>query len=106
VKGYKMGVRFFGSACAILVPATVLAARFYRPDLAIKVGTASISQTLCDEIFVSGLDANRVFAEEIQPQRGLRVLLKRLRYTVDARRQQVETTWAGHFASVATAPFA
>ncbi len=86
----------------MLVAAAACAVWFYRPDLAIKVGTASTSQTLCDEIFVSGLDANRVFAEEVMPKRGMRILLKRLRYTVDSRRQQVVTTWAGHFASVAT----
>ncbi len=89
-------------ACAVLAVVIVCIAWHYRPDRAIKVGTASISQTLCDEIFVSGLDASRVFAEEIQPQRGLHTLLRRLRYTVDAKRQQVTTTWAGHFTTVAT----
>ncbi|MGB7584878.1 MAG: serine hydrolase [Terriglobales bacterium] len=89
-------------ACAVLVVAIAGAVCIYRPDRAIKIGTASISQTICDEVFISGLDAHRVFAEEIQPQRGLRRLLRRLRYTVDSERQQVTTTWAGHFPSVAT----
>ena len=102
MKGYKVGVRFLGSACAVLVLAAVLAAWIYRPDLAIRAGTASTSQTLCGEIFVSGLDVSRVFAEEIQPRRGMQILLKRLRYTVDSQRQHVVTTWAGHFASIAT----
>lgn len=61
-----------------------------------------ISQTLCGEIFVAGLDPNRVFAEELQPQRGVQILLKRLQYRVDLRRRQVTTTWAGHFSAVAT----
>jgi hypothetical protein len=86
----------------VLVVAVAYVVWLYRPDIAIKVGTASTSQTLCGEIFVSGLDRNRVFAEEVQPKRGLQILLKRLRYTVDSQRQQVLTTWAGHFASVAT----
>jgi CubicO group peptidase (beta-lactamase class C family) len=89
-------------ACAGLVVAIAGVVWFYRPDRALKIGTASISQTLCDEIFISGLDADRVFAEEIQPQRGLRRLLRRLRYTVDTERRQVTTTWAGNFASVST----
>jgi len=84
------------------VLAAVLAAWFYRPDLAIQAGTASTSQTLCSEIFLSGLDANRVFDEEIRPKGGMQILLKRLRYTVDSQRQQVVTIWAGHFAGVAT----
>jgi hypothetical protein len=53
-------------AFAVLALAIAFLMWFYRPDLAIKVGTASISQTLCDEIFVSGLDADRVFAEEVR----------------------------------------
>jgi CubicO group peptidase (beta-lactamase class C family) len=89
-------------ACLALTILFASAVWIYRPDRALKIGTASISQALCDEIFISGLDAGRVFAEEIQPQRGLRGLLRRLRYTVDTERRQVTTTWAGYFASVAT----
>jgi hypothetical protein len=37
-----------------------------------------VSETLCAGVFVSGLDADRVFNEEIRPQRGLQILLKRL----------------------------
>ena len=95
-------VRSVWLAIAVVVIAVVCGVWFYRPDRALKIGTASISQTICDEVFVSGLDADRVFAEEIQPQRGLRRLLRRLRYTVDAERRQVTVTWAGHFPSVAT----
>jgi CubicO group peptidase (beta-lactamase class C family) len=95
-------IRSICLAFAVLVIAVACGVWLYRPDRALKIGTASISQTLCDEIFISGLDANRVFAEEIQPQRGLRRLLRRLRFTVDTERRQVTTTWAGHFASVAT----
>jgi CubicO group peptidase (beta-lactamase class C family) len=72
------------------------------PHLAIKVGTASVSQTLCGGVFVSGLSADRVFAEEIRAKPALRTLLKRLRYTVDRQRKQVVTTWAGHMTVVAT----
>jgi CubicO group peptidase (beta-lactamase class C family) len=86
----------------VLVVAIGYVVWIYRPDRAIRVGTASISQTLCGEIFVSGLDADRVFAEEIRPQRRMQILLKRLRYAVDWQRQQIVTTWAGHFASVAS----
>ena len=68
----------------------------------IQVGTAVVSQTLCGEIFISGLDANRVFAEEIRPRPNFRILLKRLRYQVHPSSGQVVTTWFGHFPSVAT----
>ena len=96
-------IRFVLWACAVLaVAAVAFVVLVYRPDLAIRAGTASTSQTICGEVFVSGLDANRVFAEEILPRRGMRTLLKRLRYTVDLQRKQVVTTWAGNFAGVAT----
>jgi hypothetical protein len=86
----------------VVVAAVVLAWCIYRPDLTLRVGTASVSQTLCDEIFISGLDGKRIFAEEIQPRRGIHILLKRLRYSIDGQRRQVVATWAGHFESVAT----
>lgn len=89
-------------ACAVLVAAGAFAMWFYRPDLAVKVGTASTAETLCAGIFISGLDADRVFNEEVRPQRGLQILLKRLRYTVDSKRRQVTTTWAGRIHSVAS----
>jgi len=95
-------IRFVWWACAVLVVAVAYAVWLYRPDLALRVGTASTSQTRCGEIFVSGLDANRAFAEDVRPKRGMQILLKRLHYAVDWQRQQVVTTWAGHFASVAT----
>ena len=88
--------------CVALVIVIMLAVWRYRPDIGIRVGTASISQTFCDEVFVSGLDPNRVFAEDILPQHALHRLLKRVRYTVNRQRHQVVTTWAGHFAGVAT----
>lgn len=99
--GHARRTRFVSWACALGVVAVAYLSWLYRPDLAIRVGTASISETLCAGIFVSGLDADRVFAEEVVPQRGTQILRKRLRYTIDPKRKQVTTAWAGHFASVA-----
>jgi hypothetical protein len=94
--------RSFAWVFMVVVGALACLAFEYRPDLAIRVGTASVSETLCAGVFVSGLDADRVFNEEIRPQRGLQILLKRLRYRVGKERRRVITTWAGHFESVAT----
>jgi CubicO group peptidase (beta-lactamase class C family) len=77
---------------------------FYRPDLAIRAGTMVVSQTLCGNVLISGLDARRVMVEDLEPQRGVGKLLKRVRYTIDRARRQVTATWAGHFESVATCP--
>ncbi|MGC1313405.1 MAG: serine hydrolase [Candidatus Acidiferrum sp.] len=95
-------VRVFWFAAAALAACVVFLVWHYRPENAIRVGTASISQTLCDEVFVSGLEPSRVFTEDILPQRGIHILLRRIRYTVNVQRKQVVTTWAGHFAGVAT----
>jgi CubicO group peptidase (beta-lactamase class C family) len=91
-----VGVAAMGVACGLI---GLVAA--YRPDRAIRVGTASVSQVLCEEVFIAGLDPQRVYDEEVAPRPGLRPLLKRLRYTVDGAQGTVVTQWAGHFASVA-----
>jgi CubicO group peptidase (beta-lactamase class C family) len=74
----------------------------FRIAPSIGVGTAVVSQTLCGGVFVSGLPVDRVFAEEIKSNSGLKILVKRLNFTVDPSRKSVVTTWAGHFAAVAT----
>ena len=65
-----------------------LAALFvaYRPDRAIDIGTASVSQVLCEQIFIAGLDPQRVIDEEIRPRQPLHLLLRRLHERVDRRR--------------------
>jgi hypothetical protein len=65
----------------------------------IRVGTAVVSQTLCSAVFVSGLDADREYAEAIKPNPGQTRLAKRLRYLVDREKQEVTATWAGRFES-------
>jgi CubicO group peptidase (beta-lactamase class C family) len=93
---------FVSLACAVAIAALTVAIAVHRVLPAIRVGTAVTSQALCGGVFVSGLNPDRVYAEEIEPRSGMRKLFKRLRYTVDMKRQRVVTTWAGHFAAVAT----
>ena len=83
----------------LLAGVLVLVAR-YRPDQAIRVGTASVSQVLCEEVFIAGLEPQRVFREEVEPKAGLRPLLKHLRFELDRRSASVRTSWLGHFTSV------
>ena len=104
-----MGQSVFRKIIVLLSGAVVLvfvvgliAAAVFRPDRAIRVGTASISQVMCTGIFVSGLKPETIYAEEIVPRPGAKVLLKRLTYQVDASRKQVHVAWANHFDSVAT----
>jgi CubicO group peptidase (beta-lactamase class C family) len=88
------------SACALFAAIGLLFV-IYRPDRAIRVGTAAISQVLCEEVFIAGLDPQRVFDEEVQPRPGLGPLLRHLRYEIDPGQRRVVARWAGHFASVA-----
>jgi CubicO group peptidase (beta-lactamase class C family) len=74
----------------------------FRIAPSIRVGTAVVSQTLCGGVFVSGLPVDRVYAEEVKSNRGLRILVRRLNFTLDPTRKSVVTTWAGHFPSTAT----
>ncbi|WP_189439800.1 serine hydrolase domain-containing protein [Rhodanobacter panaciterrae] len=73
-----------------------------RPDRALQVATASVAQTLCADVFVSGLAPDRVFAENIAPMQGMRILLPHLRYAVDTTQRTVTAQWHGRFTSVAT----
>jgi CubicO group peptidase (beta-lactamase class C family) len=100
-----LGRRVLWWACAALalVVAVAVIVWIFRPDdYAVRAGTATVSQTLCDDVFVSGLDPNRAFAEDIAPQPAKQNLLKMLHYTVDFQGRRVVTTWAGRYTSVAT----
>jgi CubicO group peptidase (beta-lactamase class C family) len=97
----RLGLRALGISALILSGVLGLLFGIYRPDRAIQVGTASISQALCEEVFIAGLDPRRVFDEEVRPRGELKPLMKHLSYEIDRQRQEVVTRWAGHFASVA-----
>jgi CubicO group peptidase (beta-lactamase class C family) len=73
-----------------------------RPDRALQVATANVAQTLCADVFVSGLAPDRVFAENIAPMQGMHILLPHLRYAVDTARRTATAQWHGRFTSVAT----
>jgi CubicO group peptidase (beta-lactamase class C family) len=99
---FRKSIAFVLGAVALVLLGGLIACAIFRPDRAIRVGTASISQTMCTEIFVAGLDPDRVYAEEIVPRPGAKLLLKRLTYRVDASQRQVHVAWANHFESVTT----
>ena len=97
-KGLKYLLLWLSTSVIVLIAALGL---IYRPDNLLRVGTASISQVLCEEVFIGGLPPQRVFDEEVRPRPGLRPLLNHLRYEMDTAQRAVTTRWAGHFASIA-----
>jgi CubicO group peptidase (beta-lactamase class C family) len=75
----------------------IFCAAVFRPDRAIQVATGLASHTLCSAVFVSGLDADRVYSEEIKPMVG--PVSWGLRYKIDSGLRGVKTTFAGGFIS-------
>ena len=72
---------------------------FVHVGRGIRVGTGLVSQTLCSGVFVSGVDADQLYAEAIRPIPGQTRLAKRLHYEIDRTGRQVIATWAGAFES-------
>lgn len=73
-----------------------------RPDNALRVATASISDVMCSGVFVSGLTPRRAFAESFADDKALTRLLPHLHYTVDRTTRRITTDWRGHLASTST----
>jgi CubicO group peptidase (beta-lactamase class C family) len=65
----------------------------------LRVPTGSVSHSLCDAAFVSGIDPDRVYAEEQRPEGGMSFIAWALHYQVDRAHRSVRTTVFGWFAS-------
>ncbi|HEX6704632.1 MAG TPA: serine hydrolase [Albitalea sp.] len=70
-----------------------------RPDLAARTATGTTAHDLCSETFVSGLDPNQAFAENIRPRPGFSLIASMVRYEVDREQGEVRASFAGGFAS-------
>jgi CubicO group peptidase (beta-lactamase class C family) len=65
----------------------------------LQVATGVVAGTLCSEVFVSGQDPDQVYAQALLPTPGLKLLAKRMHFTVDRAQKEVRVDWAGYFAS-------
>jgi CubicO group peptidase (beta-lactamase class C family) len=94
----------FWLACALGALPVVLAGLFFwkRPDQAIRVATASISDVMCSGVFVEGMTPERAFAESYADDKGLKPLRRGLHYAVDRANRRVTTDWHGHFVGRST----
>jgi len=87
------------AACALAAGA---AAFEFRPDKAIRVATGLTAETLCTDVFISGLDPATVFAQAIKARPGVGRIARHISYRLDIPRRTVTAAYFGHFASRAT----
>jgi len=98
-------MRKLAATALIFTAASALAAGAaafeFRPDKALRVATGLTAETLCTDVFVSGLDPATVFAQAIKARPGVGRLAPHISYRVDRDRRAVSAAWFGHFASTA-----
>ena len=73
----------------------------FRPDKALRVATGLTAETLCTDVFITGLDPQAVFAQAIRARPGISTVARHITYRVDRGRRSVSAAWFGHFASTA-----
>ena len=88
--------RGFVIALGVFVLILIAASAIIRPDKLIRIASGAASQNLCSGTFVSGLDPDRVFAEEVRPG-GMGLIAWALDYTVDRNERRVTTKIFGAF---------
>src|SRR5216684_2988727 len=85
-------------AGAVILAVPIALCAIFRPDRAIRVATGFVAQTVCANIFVSGLDPQTVFAETTD-RAGIRRLRWGLGYHLDRAGKTVDASVAGLFGS-------
>jgi hypothetical protein len=73
----------------------------FRPDRALRVATGLTAETLCTDVFITGLDPQAVFAQAIKARPGVKLVARHISYRVDRDGRSVRATWFGHFPSTA-----
>jgi len=79
---------------ALILAGAVALSVMFRPDRAIRTGTAVVADAVCAKTFVSGLDPDAVFAETLE-RPGIRRLRAVLRYRLDRSAKTVDTSVLG-----------
>ncbi len=82
-------------AAAALIAALQAGCADFAPFRAVRIASASTSQTLCTAAFVSGLDPDAAYRDEVRPAPGMSLIAWGLRYRVDPSAREVSTDIAG-----------
>ena len=73
----------------------------WRVDHAARAATGFASHTLCDDIFIAGIDPDTAFAERVRPLAGIGLVNWALRRNVDRARREVTVSVGSAFVSQA-----
>ena len=87
------------TVAAVSALAASAAAFEFRPDKALRVATGLTAETLCTDVFISGLDPATVFAQAIKARPGVSLVARHITYRVDPEHHAVYAAWFGRFAS-------
>jgi hypothetical protein len=93
---FSRTLRRFARIGLTLALVVVIYTSLWGEDI-LHVATGSVSRSLCAAVFVSGVDAGRLYTEEQLPR--LRLVNWALHYSIDHDRHEVRTTIAGGFGS-------
>lgn len=84
---------------ALALSVSVSGCSSWHLDRAAQTATGFASHVLCDEVFITGISAQRAFDERIRPLPGQGAVVWALGHRVDAERREVAVTLAGAFES-------
>jgi CubicO group peptidase (beta-lactamase class C family) len=82
---------------ATLVILIAMPALAWSPVRALRVLTGLTSHTLCSAVFVSGLDPEQTYADNIKARPTVGLVYWAIRYHIDRERKEVRTTFLGGF---------
>src|SRR5215813_5015868 len=83
-------------AVALVLAALAGLGVYFRPDRAIRVATGAVAHIVCSKTFVSGLDAQTVFAETLE-RPGFRRLRHVMNFQIDRKARTVDASALGIF---------
>ncbi|HVM98147.1 MAG TPA: serine hydrolase [Candidatus Acidoferrales bacterium] len=102
LKDAKPLARVSREVALLIATCTLLSCATVRPDDALRVVTGMVSHNMCSEVFVSGIPADRVYAEGLGQRPGMCLINWATRYEVNREQGEVKTTVAGRFESRAS----
>ncbi len=96
---YASGAPGASSLLAVALVATLSGCASWRVDKAAQTATGFAAQVMCDDVFVTGIDAQTAWAERVLPLPGMQLVSAGLQPQIDLPQQELTVTLAGGFES-------